>query len=322
MSVSSREAILSIESDVESNLCLAYEVSVYFYLDYLEETALIDWLFYTSEMSTDSKPTADAQPTEDWATEIVISATGLSKSYDTLNPFGRSVEVLDDASLRVKRGQIVGIMGENGSGKSTLMGILAGVLDYDAGEVERNGRIGWCPQEPRLYDRLTVDETFQLFGRAYGMSDDDIARSRAWLLEVLDFERFRDRQVRHLSGGNQQKLNLAVALMHDPDLLLLDEPYTGFDWGTFLAFWDLADDLRSRGVGIAVISHIITEHDRFDIVYELRDGSLTRQKKESDDRRTDSRPESIPQTSADRTGPSKIARSGTTASIRTGDERA
>jgi len=94
---------------------------------------------------------------------------------------------------------------------------------------------------------------------------------------VLDFERFRDRQIRHLSGGNRQKVNLSVALMHEPALLLLDEPYTGFDWETFLAFWDLTEELRTRGVGVAIISHIINERDRFDVVYELHDGHFHRQ---------------------------------------------
>jgi ABC-type multidrug transport system ATPase subunit len=237
-------------------------------------------------MSTDPVPTRDAQTREGPSAETVVEATELSKRYDSLTPFGRSVEVLTDASLRVERGQIVGIVGENGSGKSTLLGILAGVVEQDAGEVEREGRIGWCPQEPRLYDRLTVDETFRLFGRAYGMCDEAVAESRAWLLDVLDFERFRDRQVRHLSGGNRQKLNLAVALMHEPDLLLLDEPYTGFDWETFLAFWGLADDLRERGVGIAIISHIVNEHDRFDVVYQLEGGGLTRRANDEDDGET------------------------------------
>jgi ABC-type multidrug transport system ATPase subunit len=189
----------------------------------------------------------------------------------------RSVDVLDGATLEVRRGEVVGIMGENGSGKSTLMQILAGVLGTDAGTVQRSGAVGWCPQEPRLYDRLTVDETFRLFGRAYGMDDEERQEARDWLTDTLDFEQFADRQVRHLSGGNEQKLNLSVALMHDPDLLLLDEPYTGFDWETFLAFWDLTEELRERGVGVAIISHIISERDRFDVVYELHDGHLHRE---------------------------------------------
>lgn len=168
-------------------------------------------------------------------------------------------------------------MGENGSWKSTLMQILAGVLNFQEGEISRSGNIGWCPQEPRLYDRLTVGETFELFGRAYGMSDTGIEDAQSWLLAELDFERFRNRQVRHLSGGNRQKLNLSVALMHEPDLLLLDEPYTGFDWETFQAFWDLTEELRGRGIAIAIISHIINERDRFDVLYQLHDGHLHRE---------------------------------------------
>lgn len=271
-------------------------------------------------MSMNSIPSSDPQTEPTSATETVIEATGLTKRYGSLNPFGRDIEVLDDASLRVKRGEIVGIVGENGSGKSTLLQILAGVLDYDAGEVERTGQIGWCPQEPRLYDRLTVDETFQLFGRAHGMSDDAIADSSAWLLDEFGFERFRDRQVRHLSGGNRQKLNLAVALMHDPELLLLDEPYTGFDWETFLAFWELADDLRTRGVGIAIISHMTTEHDRFDVVYELRDGDLMRETNKRDGRHTGSQPDSTAGPVEDRTVSSNTVRVGSTPSNLWGDK--
>ena len=209
-------------------------------------------------------------------TDLAVRATGVAKTYASRLPFRNAVTVLDEATLEVKRGEIVGIMGENGSGKSTLMQILAGVLEYDAGDVIRGGTVGWCPQEPRLYDRLTVDETFELFGSAYGMSQPEIEAASDWLADVLDFERFRDRQVRNLSGGNRQKVNLSVSLMHQPDLLLLDEPYTGFDWETFLAFWDLTEELRERGVGVAIISHIISERDRFDVIYKLHRGHLHR----------------------------------------------
>ncbi|MHB9286930.1 ABC transporter ATP-binding protein [Halobacteriales archaeon Cl-PHB] len=233
-------------------------------------------------MTTNSDDETATVGDEDDTTSPVV-ADGVAKTYDSRLPFTRSVEVLDGATLRVEPGQIVGIMGANGSGKSTLMQILAGVLEADAGRIERSGAVGWCPQDPRLYDRLTVDETFELFGTAYGMTDGEIAEARDWLAGVLDFERFRDRQVRHLSGGNRQKVNLSVALMHQPDLLLLDEPYTGFDWETFLAFWDLTEELRARGVGVAIISHIINERDRFDVVYELHEGHLHRQDVAEDD---------------------------------------
>lgn len=206
--------------------------------------------------------------------DVVLTATDVAKTYDSWSPFGRTVEVLNGASMEIRAGEIVGIVGENGSGKSTLMQILVGALDADAGTVDVRGRVGWCPQEPRLYDRLTVEETFHLFGEAYDMTHEEIRTARDDFADRLDFERFLDYQVRNLSGGNRQKVNLSVALMHDPEVLLLDEPYTGFDWDTYLSFWELTEQLTDDGVGIGIISHFINERQRFDGIYELADGTL------------------------------------------------
>jgi ABC-type multidrug transport system ATPase subunit len=184
---------------------------------------------------------------------------------------------LSDADVTLYPGEIVGIVGENGSGKSTLMQILVGALRPDAGTVSRDGTVGWCPQETLLYDRLTVAETFELFGEAYGLSDERLRERREELADELDFEQFLEYRIDHLSGGNRQKVNLAVALLHDPDVLLLDEPYTGFDWETYLAFWDLTEELVDNGTTIAIISHLISEHERFDRILELRDGQLHEQ---------------------------------------------
>jgi ABC-2 type transport system ATP-binding protein len=217
---------------------------------------------------------SNANPDAD-GIEVVLRASDLEKAYDSLLPFRRTVEVLDGAGLELRAGEIVGIVGENGSGKSTLMKLLVGALAPDSGTVQRGGTVGWCPQDPLLYDRLTVAETFELFGRGYGMDGEAIADARARLADRLDFERFLDYRVDRLSGGNRQKVNLAVALMHDPDVLLLDEPYTGFDWETYLAFWDLTEDLTADGTAIAIISHFVSEQERFDRIYELGDGILS-----------------------------------------------
>jgi ABC-2 type transport system ATP-binding protein len=208
--------------------------------------------------------------------DVVLAADGVAKTYDSPLPFGlgRTVEVLDGASLAVRAGEIVGVVGANGSGKSTLMQILVGSLAADAGEVQRAGRVGWCPQETLLYDRLTVEETFELFGEAYDLDAETVRERRVDLADRLDFERFLDYRVDHLSGGNRQKVNLAVALLHDPDVLVLDEPYTGFDWDTYLAFWDLTEELVADGVGVVVVSHLVEERERFDRILELRDGRL------------------------------------------------
>lgn len=208
----------------------------------------------------------------------VLRATGLEKSYDSRIPLvGRSVEVLTGAELELSAGEIVGIVGANGSGKSTLMKILVGALQPDAGDVSCETTVGWCPQESLLYDRLTVAETIDLFGEAYDLSDEQVRKRRDELAASLDFEQFLDYRIDHLSGGNRQKVNLAVALLHDPDVLLLDEPYTGFDWETYLAFWDLTETLVEDGTSIAIISHLISERERFDRILELRDGRLHEQ---------------------------------------------
>jgi ABC-type multidrug transport system ATPase subunit len=208
--------------------------------------------------------------------DIVLEASELEKTYQSRLPFiGRSVEVLTGADITLTEGEIVGIVGGNGSGKSTLMKVLVGALPADSGHVTRGGTIGWCPQDTLLYDRLTVAETFDLFGEAYDLPDDYVVDRRDELADRLDFEQFLDYRVDHLSGGNRQKVNLAIALLHDPDLLLLDEPYTGFDWETYLAFWDLTDTLVENGTTIAIISHLISERERFDRILELKDGTLT-----------------------------------------------
>jgi ABC-2 type transport system ATP-binding protein len=206
--------------------------------------------------------------------QVVLRAEGVEKTYGSWLPFGRTVEVLDGADIEIRAGEVVGIVGENGSGKSTLLQALVGALEPDAGTVETSGRVGWCPQEELLYDRLTVRETFRLFGEGYGMDRSEIREARDRLAGTLDFERFLDYRVDQLSGGNRQKVNLSIALLHDPDVLLLDEPYTGFDWDTYLAFWELTGDLRERGTAVAIISHLINEQERFDRIVELADGTL------------------------------------------------
>jgi ABC-2 type transport system ATP-binding protein len=203
----------------------------------------------------------------------VLRVEDLEKSFRRgVPPQRRRLEVLRGATLMVCSGELVGLVGENGSGKSTLMQIVVGLLGRDGGDVERLGRLGYCPQVPMLWDKLTVDEHFALFARAYGLDDDTRDRAVAELLTELRFERYRDYRVEDLSGGTCQKLNLALALMHEPQLLLLDEPYSGFDWETYLRFWEMAERRRGDGMGVLIVSHFLTERERLDRVYELRDG--------------------------------------------------
>lgn len=197
---------------------------------------------------------------------VLLDARQVAKS------FGR-LQVLTDANLVVRRGELVGVTGENGSGKTTLLKIVVGLLKPDAGELARHGRLGYCPQESLVFERLTVAENFAYFATGYGIGGWRPAMKR-WV-EFFGFGADADRVVDTLSGGTRQKLNLALALLHDPNVLLLDEPYARFDWETYLRFWELAEVLRAEGRGVLVVSHFMYDQARLDRVCELRGGVLT-----------------------------------------------
>jgi ABC-2 type transport system ATP-binding protein len=203
----------------------------------------------------------------------VLEARGVSKTYRRgVWPRRRSLTVLRGAEVVLHPGEIVGLVGENGSGKTTLMKILVGAMAGDNGTIDVRGRLGYCPQEPILYERLTCDEHFELFGRAYGMTDDAVEHSRLAVYEALGFDQWHDTRVDELSGGTRAKLNLGLALLPDPQLLLLDEPYAGFDWDTYQRFWQLTAQRRDAGHSVLIISHFVTDVERFDRVLHLRDG--------------------------------------------------
>jgi ABC-2 type transport system ATP-binding protein len=204
---------------------------------------------------------------------IVLRAEGIAKTFHRgIPPRRRAIEVLKGADLEVRAGQLVGLVGENGSGKSTLIQIVVGLLKRDGGELQRPERLGYCPQIPMVWDKLTVAEHFRLFAEAYGLEGDAGRRSEERLLEELQFSRYRDFRIEELSGGTRQKLNLALALMHEPQLLLLDEPYSGFDWETYLRFWEMSERRRDEGMGILIVSHLLAERERLDRLYTLADG--------------------------------------------------
>jgi len=222
---------------------------------------------------TNEATTMQEGPQPVLASGVVLEATGITKSYRRgVWPRRREVVVLRGAELSVGPGEVVGLVGENGSGKSTLMKILVGALAADGGQVRVSGHIGYCPQEPLLYERLTCDEHLELFGVAYGMEPAMVSTAAEALYDTLGFLRWRGERVEELSGGTRAKLNLALALLADPEVLLLDEPYAGFDWDTYLRFWDLTAQRRAAGRSVVVISHFVTDEERFDRIVELRDG--------------------------------------------------
>jgi ABC-2 type transport system ATP-binding protein len=197
----------------------------------------------------------------------LLKAEHIQKHY-------RKNHVLKGVSFTIEPSTLVGIVGENGSGKSTLLQILAGELAADSGEVAVQGSIGYCPQQPVINKSLTVEEHLAYFQAAYRMKDMSYAEH---LLETLQFKKFRNEQAENLSGGTRQKLNLTLALMHQPAILLLDEPYQGFDWETYLRFWNVVKELKASGRAVLVISHLIFEQKKFNRILHLHNGHIKEQ---------------------------------------------
>lgn len=195
---------------------------------------------------------------------MVLRVTAVHKGFG-------SRQVLRGVGFTARAGQLVGIVGENGAGKTTLLRILSGDLRPDAGRVDLVGTRGYCPQHPVLDEELTVRQHLRLFQVAYRLPSPGRA---VQLIDTLSAAGYLDAPVKVLSGGTLQKLSLVLALMHDPDVLLLDEPYQGFDWETYLRFWDLAEELKGRGRTVIIVSHLAHDTERLDVLHQLRDGLL------------------------------------------------
>ncbi|WP_377267077.1 ATP-binding cassette domain-containing protein [Peterkaempfera sp. SMS 1(5)a] len=183
----------------------------------------------------------------------------------------RQRRVLRGVDLELPPGVLAGIVGENGAGKTTLLRILSGELRPDRGTVRHHGRFGYCPQQVVLNDALTVRQHLEFFRIAFALAD---LRRAEEVMEALRFTEYADERAGSLSGGTRQKLNLTLALMHDPQVLLLDEPYQGFDWDTYLRFWDLADQVRDAGRSVLVVAHLAYDTNRLDQLWRLKDGVL------------------------------------------------
>lgn len=199
---------------------------------------------------------------------MVLKAENIAKS------FGRN-RVLKNVSLEMHPPGLYGIVGENGSGKTTLLKIIVGEWRPDHGKITVEGRLGYCPQDTLLFRHLTVDENLRYFAAAYGIDGDTLASRSEYLMDHFNFASYRKEKTEKLSGGTLQKLNLVIALLHRPELLILDEPYSGFDWDTYLRFCELTDKLREEGCAILVVTHLLTEKERFDRIYNLSSGQLT-----------------------------------------------
>jgi ABC-2 type transport system ATP-binding protein len=182
--------------------------------------------------------------------------------------YGRKL-VLDRVSLTVQAGEAVAIVGENGAGKTTLMRICAGLIRPDMGQLTVRGRVGYCPQIPGLFDLLNAEEHLSLFAPALRLPEAQVLRDGRALLGELGFPVGDRSPTRYLSGGARQKLNLALALLGGARVLLLDEPYQGFDRGAYVSFWEHVAGWRAAGLGVVVVTHLLADLAPVDRVVEL-----------------------------------------------------
>ncbi|MEA2428388.1 MAG: type transport system ATP-binding protein [Thermoleophilaceae bacterium] len=195
----------------------------------------------------------------------VLEARGLVKR------FGERV-ALREVSISARRGQLVAVIGPNGAGKTTLLSILAGIQAPDEGSISRNpAEVGWVPQQAALYGKLTVEENLRLFARLERREDVEGTVDR-----MLDQTVLRERagdQVQTLSGGNRQRVNIAIGLLSEPEVLLLDEPSAALDPRQRERLWEFILDLAERGTTVLYSTHVVPEAERYaNQVVVLADG--------------------------------------------------
>ncbi len=199
--------------------------------------------------------------------DAVLFAQGLGKRYGER-------KALRDVSLSAAAGELVAVIGPNGAGKTTLLSILAGIQRPDTGTVNRGpGEIGWVPQQAALYGKLTVAENLRLFARLEKADDPEAEVER-----MLDLTGLRDRgddQVHVLSGGNRQRVNIAIGLLGGQPVLLLDEPSAALDPRQRERVWEFVLSLAAGGTAVVYSTHDIAEAERHaSRVLVLADGEL------------------------------------------------
>jgi ABC-2 type transport system ATP-binding protein len=184
-----------------------------------------------------------------------VRARGLVKRYGDR-------EALRGIDLLAEPGELVAIIGPNGAGKTTLLSILAGILEPNAGEVGVDGgAVGWVPQQAALYRRLTVAENLLLFARLEGYDDPHAAVEE--MRELSGLGERRGEIVARLSGGNQQRINIAIGLLSRPSVLLLDEPSVGLDPRQRARLWEFVSALAGGGTTVIFSTHDIQEAERY-----------------------------------------------------------
>jgi len=211
------------------------------------------------------------------AGDYAVVTEKLRKEFD-------EIVAVRDLDLRVRKGVLYGMIGPNGSGKTTTIKVLMGLQKPTSGSgsilgertpVKRNiARIGYMPQDMAVYNDLSVHENLQLFAELYSVDGKVFAKREKELLDMVDLAKRKDSSVSQLSGGMRHRASLICTLIHDPEVLFLDEPTVGVDPELRAGFWDYFSKLKKRGKTIILTTHYMDEAFRCDVVGMMRGGRL------------------------------------------------
>ncbi|MGZ4942605.1 MAG: ABC transporter ATP-binding protein [Halobacteriota archaeon] len=206
-----------------------------------------------------------------------IETVGLEKRFG-------DVQAVEDFTLRVKKGEVFGLLGPNAAGKTTLIKMLCSLLKPTAGEAYVLGKrvpdpdiaplIGYMPQELALYTNVSVHENVAFYGAVFSLTKDQIETRERELLRLINLEDQGNTIVQNLSGGTQRRVSLACALLHEPPLLFLDEPTVGVDPQLRESFWRYFEGLKERGTTVLITTHYMDEARRCDRVGFMHRGKL------------------------------------------------
>lgn len=207
----------------------------------------------------------------------VISVSQVDKVYG-------DKRVLADVSLQVERAETFGILGPSGSGKTTLVKLMTGIEEVSAGKVQILGvtmpklsmlqKIGYMAQSDALYTELSAKENLEFFAALYGLKGEHRAKRIQAVMELVHLQEHLRKRVDQYSGGMKRRLSLAIALLHEPPLLILDEPTVGIDPVLRLSIWKELKALNQKGTTIVLTTHVMDEAEKCDRLGMIRDGTL------------------------------------------------
>ncbi|WP_194189525.1 ABC transporter ATP-binding protein [Clostridium chrysemydis] len=208
----------------------------------------------------------------------LLSVENVSKSF-------KNSKVLDSINVNVSDSEIVGILGPSGAGKTTLIKCIMGMEKVDSGDItlldskipnrEVLNKVGYMAQSDALYTELTAKDNLYFFGEIFKIPKKDLKEKIDFLVDLVDLKPFLSRKVNKFSGGMKRRLSLIIALIQDPQFIILDEPTVGIDPELRLNIWKEINNLKSKGKSIIVTTHDMTEAIKCDRLLLLKDGNIT-----------------------------------------------